>query len=556
MLRTLSIRDVALIESVDLEFSEGMTVFLGETGAGKSIIMDALALALGGRAPSDTVRKGARKAIVECTFGGNAPGRLANTLRAEGLDAYDDSLVLRREVTASGTTRSFINDSPVPLQTVRTVASLLMDFHGQHDTHGLLDSSTHCAILDSLAGLQDDVQEMADAWQTVLDARKSFHDLQERAKTADFERSRLHFIIQDIESVNPSPGEDSQVAADLLRGESSESIVAAATTVRDRLYGGDMSAYDQLSQAVQALSSLAGLIPELHSHVEELESARVACREIAGDVARFADPEDFSAERLEELRLRQSQLQRLIRKYGSLDSAREEYVRATMMMSMLENVDELLVEAESAVERATASALKKANILSEKRKKTFPRLVKSVNTSLALMGMKAATLIVANTMRPLGANGIDDVAFHFSANPGEQPRPLDRIASGGELSRLMLALKRAIAERGSVGTMIFDEIDTGISGRIATTVGAVMHDLSARHQIFCITHLAQIAAYGSAFVRVEKRIDGGTTRVEAVAVPRTMAVDDIALLMSGSTVTASTRTSAEELMNSVLERLP
>lgn len=556
MLRTLSIRDVALIESVDLEFSDGMTVFLGETGAGKSIIMDALALALGGRAASDTVRKGARKAIVECTFGGNAPARLAEFLRAEGLDTYEDSLVLRREVTASGTTRSFINDSPVPLQTVRSVASFLMDFHGQHDTHGLLDSATHCAMLDSLAGLHDDVKSMHEAWHSVVEAQKAYRDVQEQAKTADFERSRLQFIIQDIESVHPEPGEDINVAAELLRSESSESIVSTATTVRDRLYGADMSAYDQLSQAVQALSSLAEILPEFRHHVEELESARVACREIAGDVARFADPEDFSAERLEELRVRQGQLQRLIRKYGSLDSALEELARAVQTMLMLENVDEQLQEAESAVQKATATASKRASMLSDKRKKAFPTLVKSVQSSLTLMGMKSATLVVSHTVRPLGANGIDEVAFCFSANPGEQPKPLDRVASGGELSRLMLALKSAIAERGSVGTMIFDEIDTGISGRIATTVGGVMHDLSARHQIFCITHLAQIAAFGSSFVRVEKITDGNSTRVEAVAVPRTEAVDDIARLMSGTTVTASTRTSAEELMNSVLERLP
>lgn len=553
MLRHLSIREFALIEHVECDFDRGMTVLLGETGAGKSIIIDALAAALGERLSTDHLRAGARKAVVEATFDA-ADDALLELLREHDLSWDQPDIVFRRELLASGTSRCFVNDTPTQAGVVRRLAEHLLDFHGQHDTHGLLHPSRHVDILDAAGGLSAKASGMTSAWADVLRARHALDALRARAATADDDRARHAFALEEIDRIAPQPAEDEEIAAELRRAESSEMVVHHASALRDALYAGDASAYDRLNEARQHLDALAPFAPALERYRAEIDAALTSCEEAAKEIAPFADPEDFSPERLEELRTRLMLLQRLVRKHGSIDAARAEADRLRDALHTVEHLDESLAEAERALADATKAATTLAKALSGKRVSAAAALADHVTDALQAMGMPAAVFTVQRDACDLGAHGVDRIEFLFSSNAGESPRPLSKVASGGELSRVMLAIKRAMASTGAVGTMVFDEIDTGISGRVARHVGDVMKDLADRHQILCITHLPQIASLAERIIRVTKTERQGTTTVHAEAVHGDDAVLEIARLLSGVTVTDAALDSARELMTPVTKR--
>jgi len=548
MLRRLSISNFALIESIDLTIDDGMTVLLGETGAGKSIIIDALAAALGERLSSESLRNGAKKAVIEAVFTVSAAHPVRTTIDRHQLDWSDDELILRRELTASGTSRCFVNDTPTPATTVKEIASDLIDFHGQHDTHGLLDVATHRTVLDMVALTDAHRLAMRETWIALRTRERELEGLRDRARTADADRARLAFIVDEISAISPQPGEDEQIAAELRRAESQEAVVTHARAVRDALYAGDTSAYDQIQTALNGLRSLLPFQPDLDGAIADLESARVSCKESAASVAHLADGEDFSPERLESLRQRQLLLQRLLRKYGSLEHACEEHDRARNEMALLDNVDDQLDIAEAARVRAHADAVRCAIELHSLRASHVDSLARTVADVLGRMGMPSATFEVRLSPCELSASGSDAVEFLFSSNAGEPPRVLGKVASGGELSRVMLALKQALAQHASHGTMVFDEIDTGISGRVARTVGEVMKSLSSTHQILCITHLAQIASLADHFVQVVKSEHDGQTTVDARRLDADQALVEVAKLLSGEHVTDSSLTGARELM--------
>ncbi len=548
MLRRLSITNFALIESIELSIDGGMTVLLGETGAGKSIIIDALAAALGDRLPADSLRSGAKKAVVEAAFVVPIDHPVRTSIERHQLDWNDEELILRRELTASGTSRCFVNDTPTPASTVREIASELIDFHGQHDTHGLLDTATHRAILDVMA--LSDVQRdaMRSAYTELRTRERYLDDVLRRARTADADKARLDFIVDEISAIAPQPGEDEHIATELRRAESQEAVVAHARAVREALYAGEASAYDQIQTALAALRFLVPFQPDLDTTIADLESARVSCKESATSVAHLADGEDFSPERLEALRHRQTLLQRLIRKYGTLQQACDELERAQLEITQLDNVEELRQDAEAACDQSRRAALRVANEVHTARASHIDALSATITTSLSNMGMPSAIFSIQLSPTDLSPTGIDAVEFLFSSNVGEPPRQLGKVASGGELSRVMLALKQALARRAPHGTMVFDEIDTGISGRVARTVGEVMKDLSASHQILCITHLAQIASLADHFVQVVKAERDGQTTVKAHVLSVEQALVEIARLLSGEQITDTSLSGARELM--------
>jgi DNA repair protein RecN (Recombination protein N) len=548
MLRHLSIHAFALIEHVECSFGNGMTVLLGETGAGKSIIIDALAAALGERMSSDQLRTGARKAVIEASFTSSSPAVTA-LLEQHGLTWENADIVFRRELTSSGTSRCFVNDTPTQAAVVRAIAVHLMDFHGQHDTHGLLHQSRHLDIVDAVGGLADSAQTMASLWRDVVAARADLDALRVSAATAEADRHRLAFKLEELNAVNPQVGEDDEIAAELRRAESSELVIAHATALRETLYTGSASAYDQLAAAARHLDGLLPFAPELARFRDELDAAMTLCQEAAQAAAPLADPEDFSPARLEELRTRLVQLQRLNRTYGSLAEASAERGRLAEALNAVDTLDETIEQAQKRYDAAMAQATSHAKALQTQRKRVIKPLAESISTSLHAMGMPAATLTMRHATSALGHNGIDDVELLFSGNNGEPPRPLAKVASGGELSRVMLAIKRAMAQRGAIGTMVFDEIDTGISGKVARHVGDVMKELAAAHQILCITHLPQIASLADHVVRVTKTSTPTTTTVSAAHIEGEDAVLEIARLLSGVTVSDAALDSARELMS-------
>ncbi|MBU3742381.1 MAG: DNA repair protein RecN [Candidatus Kapabacteria bacterium] len=553
MLRHLSIRDVALIEHVECSIGTGMTVLLGETGAGKSIIIDALAAALGERMSADQLRSGARRAVIEATFTSDAPQ--LHALLAELDLAWDNAdIVFRRELTASGTSRCFVNDTPTQAAVVRSLAAFLLDFHGQHDTHGLLHPSRHLTIIDAVGGLQEQATAMAAAWRNVVEARSALAALRARANSAEADRQRLQHQADEITNVNPQPNEDEEITVELRRAESSEFVVANATAFRDELYNASMSAYDRLSNAIRHADALAPFAPELARLRDDLANAMAICRDAAQEASGLADPEDFSPERIEELRQRLVQLQRLVRRYGSLDEARSEHARLLAALDEIDHVDEALDEAQATLEAHMSAATAVAADLSKRRRKVIATLASSISNALHEMGMPSAVVEIAHSKVDLGPNGIDAIEVLFTANAGESPRPLSKVASGGELSRVMLAIKRTMAVRGAIGTMVFDEIDTGISGKVARHVGEVMKELSTHHQILCITHLPQIASLADHVVRVEKQTTPTSTTVTATTVEGEDAILEIARLLSGVTVSEAAMDSARELMTSSQKR--
>lgn len=548
MLRRLSIRSFALIDAIDLEIDDGMTVLLGETGAGKSIIIDALAAALGERIAADSLRTGSKKAVLEATFDTTSLPEVKRLLTEHDLLWDSEDLVLRRELTASGTSRCFVNDTPAQVSVVRDIATHLIDFHGQHDTHGLLNTARHRTVLDGFALAPKDLAEMSAAWLTFSRAQEQLSVIKTKARTADADRARLEFIAKEITSTAPTPDEDIQIEADLLRAESSEQVIVLASTVRDALYAGDISAYDLIQQARESLRHLIPYHNDLRQALEDLEGALITCKETAASVAPFTEPEDFSPERLEELRQRQVLLQRLIRKYGTLQAAIDESSRVSQELTLLENLDSAVTDAESRVAESLSTAEAVAKKLSKLRHKSAPALSVAISDALAEMGMPSATFNVQIETDALGPFGSDRIEFTFTSNVGEPLRSLSKAASGGELSRVMLAIKRALASHSNMGTMVFDEIDTGISGRVARTVGEVMKGLSSQQQILCITHLAQIASLANNFVRVTKSETAGSTVVSAESIDEARALVEIAKLLSGSEVTDVSISGAKELM--------
>ena len=548
MLGHLSIRDFALIHDVNLTFGSGLTVLLGETGAGKSILIDALAAAMGERLSSDAIRTGAKKCIVEATFKVSGVEEVHAFLAAHELDSSDE-LVCRRELTASGTSRCFINDTPVQTTVARALAQVLLDFHGQHDTHGLLHTSRHREVVDQSAAHDDLLLSMQGAWKVLCEKRDALTEMQRRAQTADEDRARLQFLLDEIVRVNPQPDEDESIRSELLRAESSELVVSAAVVVRDLLYAGDVAAYDLLQQVRERLVSLTAFDSQLLRYVDDIDSALIACKETAGAVSAYTEPEDFSPEHIEQLRLRLMALQRVVRKYGTLTEAIVERERLDAEMQNLENVEETLARYENDVADATSAAMAFAKKLSASRQKAAVALEKSVVKSLRTMGMPSAEVKIEVERAELSQHGTDAVGFMFSSNVGEPLRPLAKIASGGELSRVMLSVKQAMARRGGVGTLVFDEIDTGISGRIARHVGEVMKELATSHQILCITHLPQIASLAADFIRVTKSEDAGATTVSAENITSDDAVVEIARLLAGTSVTPAALDSARELMH-------
>ena len=549
MLRHLSIRSFALVDEIELDFANGLTVFVGETGAGKSIIIDAIAAALGDRLSADVLRQGARKAVVEATFDVSGLPHAKQFITEHELDWDSAELVVRRELTAGGSSRCFVNDNPTSAGVVRELSAYLIDFHGQHDTHGLLNPKRHYSLLDAVSSTDLLMLSMSEHWHSLVVARKELSELVERSKRADEERARLSFICNEIKQIDPVPGEDQQIVQDLRRAESSESIIVNAAAAREALYAMEASAYDLIQQSKERLRSLLQYDQSLEQSIQDLDSAATACKEIAAAIAPLADPEDFSAERLEELRQRLAALNRLIRKYGTLAESIDTYTQSQKALDQLDHMEGALDTCKKAVSEAEDEAMKVAKKISAARKKAAPSLSKSVTTSLSHMGMPSAQFVVSCTPAELGPTGADNIEFMFSGNAGEPTYELSRIASGGELSRVMLALKQAMSAHGGIGTLVFDEIDTGVSGRIARSVGDVMKQLSDRHQILCITHLPQIASLAHQMIKVEKSEKDNITSISAASVHGNDMVVEVARLLSTSAVTEAALLSAREMMS-------
>jgi DNA repair protein RecN (Recombination protein N) len=566
MLRTLYIKNYALIEELTVEFSTGLMIITGETGAGKSIIIDALSLILGARASTEVVRSGSERAVVEAMFQVAGNKRLKTLLTENELECPDELLV-RREVSIKGQSRCFINDSPVTLALQRQVGELLVDLHGQHEHQSLLRVETHIGMLDDFGGLDGMVEEFQTAYKVLREKEAGLAGLRQREQQLREKREFYEFQMREIDAVNPRPGEEEELEREFNILENSERLYGATGKLYEMLYEGEQSVHDQLVVIRNQLERLAEIDERFREAAGESASAEAIVSELAKFIQGYNARVEFNPERLEELRDRLGRLVLLKKKYGgTLDTLLQHREAIGQEVALVENFDGVINSLSGEVESARKECAVIAQRLSAKRHDISRRLEPAIVGELAKLGIAhgkfaveitqeevpptAASSYVKSGRKCIGLNprGFDAVEFLISTNLGEEPKPLVKVASGGEVSRIMLALKSILAKSDRLPVLIFDEIDVGVSGRIAQAVGLSLKALYGFHQVIAITHLPQIAGLADTHYAVFKKED----KKRATTSIRHLSLDDqvreVAKLMSGAEVTEAGLEGARELM--------
>ena len=554
MLSELRIRDLAVIEDLSVELAGGLNVLTGETGAGKSIIVGALSLLLGERASSDSVRAGARRATVEAVFELDERPELSGRLRARldelGLPDEGSRLFLRREVQSEGRNRAWINGSPATASSVGEFGRALVDLHGQHEHQNLLAPTEQRVILDAFG----DTTTRADAVRARYDEcarlRALRQEREERTREIETRADFLRFQLKEIEDAELRPDEDEEVDVELRRLEHAEELSGETDQVHRSLYARDGSVSEVVADARDRLRRLARLDPGLEELRDQLDSVYHQVVEAGRAAGDYASRIDVEPGRAEQLRKRADLLFRLKRKYGpdltdvleTARSIRTELDELDEASLTLDELDRELAGAEGALEAA-------ASELTGKRKQAAERLAVAVQEILPDLGMPGARFEVV--LRPLeapGPGGGERVEFLASLNPGFDPQPLAKIASGGELSRVMLALKAILAQVDEVPTLVFDEVDAGIGGTIAAGVARKLEEVARLHQVFVITHLAQVASRGSRHLRVEKHHDSGLASSHLTRLEGEDRVLEISRMLGGDPESPASRDHARELL--------
>jgi len=547
MLTSLSIRDVVLIETLDLEFASGLGVLTGETGAGKSILLDALGLALGARADSALVRAGQAQATVSASFEVR-PDHAALALIAEnGLDGEPgEPIVIRRIVKADGGSRAFVNDQSVSAGLLRELGGLLVEIHGQHDERGLLNPRGHRALLDTYGRI--DLTPLAAGWQRLCAADAALETARVQIEDAARDRDWLAHAVEELRRLDPQPGEEEALANLRASMQAGARLGEELNAVEALLQGSD-GGLSQLRQAARRLDRIAGEHEYLAQTLAALDRAVIEASEAEDALARARDALAFDPARLEEAETRLFDIRALARKHrvepDTLPALAKELAAR---LSAVEAGGEQIAALEAALEAARRDYDAAADAVSVARREAAARLDAAVAAELAPLKLDAARFRTALAESEASAAGRDRVEFEISTNPGSPFGPLIKIASGGELSRFILALKVALAEEGDATTMIFDEIDRGVGGAVASAIGERLHRLAKRAQVLVVTHSPQVAARGARHWLIEKSHDGLVTRTGVRALDDPRRREEIARMLSGAEVTDEARAQATRLL--------
>lgn len=547
MLRELRIRQVAIIDEVALTFGPGLNVISGETGAGKSILLQSLALLCGARGSADLIRADADEAVVEGLFECELPDALREGL---GL-AADDEVLVRRHLARSGKGRIYVNGAPATLALLGQLGEYLVHIYGQHEQAVLLRPANHLELLDRFGDLLDSRAAMADAFARYADARRAREDLARRAADISQRRDLLEFQQRELAAATPRAGEEEALRQERELLRHAERIESTCREGETLLYSGKSAMVGALSRLQHQLAELSRLLPALAEVAGLLDTGRVQLEEAALQLRAIVERLDRNPARLDAIEERLLLLQRLTRKYGvGADALSETLAGVERELAALESVaaDN---EAAAAVEaQHRADALIVARGLSAARRAAARRLETRMADELSALGMSGAQIGVAHESDEdaLGAEGIDRVEFLLAANPGEPPKPLARVASGGELSRIMLALKALAATAGETPILIFDEVDAGIGGTVAVAVARRLKALAHARQLLCITHLAQIAAFADHHVAVEKQQDAGRVITHARALDATQRIAEVSRMLGGSAAPAEAERYAKRLL--------
>ena len=537
MLRLLRIRNLAVIEAVEVEFEPGFNVLTGETGAGKSILVEAVGLLLGGRASADLVRTGESQATIEALF-----------------ESGDQEIVVRRELSSQGRSRSFINGALATAAALRDLSTRLVELHGQHEHQALLDPQTHLPLLDAYAGLDQQVRTVAGAWVAVRTLREQLErsrmDSREKAARLDL----IAFQLGEIEKAAPAAHEDDTLGATRQVLASAERVQRLCEESYAALYDSDGAALSALGGIWKRVGELSEIDPRVVPYVEAREGIKGQLEDLAFFLRSYADGVDASPGRLQEVEDRLALLERLKRKYGpTLDDVLDRGRSLGRERDLLTGASGRAEDLEAALRAATETFLVAARDLSRRRRVAAGPFARTLEELVAELAMARTRFDVRLNERELDAEawserGIDQGEFYLSPNPGEDLRPLARIVSGGELSRVMLALKTLAAGDGGGKTLIFDEVDAGIGGRVADVVGSRLQSLGSRFQVLCITHLPQIAARASTHFRIEKDVRGGRTVTTVQPLTESDRIDELARMIGGAVVSEPVRTTAREMI--------
>jgi DNA repair protein RecN (Recombination protein N) len=550
MLQFLNISNIALIDDMQVEFESGLNLLTGETGSGKSIIVDALGLLIGGRFSSDLIKTGAERGSIEGLFSVTPNPDLEQLLENAGFGATNE-LIIRRELSATGRNKIFINNQLATQSLLRDLRPYLVDIHGQGDQQTLFNPETHLEILDAFAGNVALRAEVAEAYQRWTGLRRELdslrHDEAEKFQLVD----TLKFQIAELERAQLSPGEDEKLEEERRRLANVEKLTTLCQSSYSRIYEDDDAAVARVRHTLKDVEELAEYESSFRDYLEGLETARAVLEDLSFSLRDFADRLEFSPARLAEIEDRLAELSRLKRKYGgSIAASLEHLARSEDRLRQIETSDERERELNVAVATARERYLELARKLHKERVKAAKKFELAVEKGIGEVAIDNARFQVQvnDSVEAAGLKGIDHTEFYFSANVGEEVKPLARVASGGEASRLMLVLKTVANGSQFPRTIVFDEIDTGIGGRVSEAVGIKLKKLSQTNQVLCVTHQPQIARFADSHLVVQKEALKGRTQVSVGRLDKAGRVEELARMLTGAEITDSARKHAKELL--------
>ncbi|GAB6282139.1 MAG: DNA repair protein RecN [Ignavibacterium sp.] len=574
MLKSLFIKDYALIENISVEFGKGLNIITGETGAGKSILIDAMSLLLGERATNEVIRKGTDKSIVEGIFNVSNNKKIKNILDENEIETNDE-LIIRRELSIKGSNRCFVNDTPVNLNLIKELGNLLVDLHGQHEHQSLLRTETHIEFLDDFTNNQNLVDEFRKEFNTLNLLISQLNSLRVQEKIIKEKKDLYEFQMKEIDSISPQIDEDETIESELNILENSEKLFELTNSIYEKLYEDEDAAFVKLSKVKNQIDEIKKIDKIFSDTFNEIENALTLIKDAASFVRDYKSKIDLDINSLEKKRERLASLNLLKKKFGgSLKYIIEYREKIYNEVQLADNFEEEISKLEKEIEQQRIKCGELAHSISEKRKDAIKIIKKELVEVLKELGISNGSfeikisqellydkdigkttndknnfIIFNNKKYSPNSRGFDEVEFFISTNLGEDPKPLAKVASGGEVSRIMLSLKTILAKNDKLPLLIFDEIDTGVSGRIAQKVGYAIKSLSEYHQIIAITHLPQIAGFADYHYAVEKNTLDGRVVSSIRKLNDKERVEEVAKLMSGETITEASLKGAKELIN-------
>lgn len=550
MLSELYIENLAVIEKATIDFSDKLNVFTGETGAGKSILINGINAILGQRVTKDIVRTGTDKAVISALFT-DIGDNVLQVLDELGISTEDGQLFLTREIRSDGGSVARVNSRAVNVSVLKAIGETLVTIHGQHDNQILMAPERHIEILDSYAESEALIEDYHSSFRELQSIAKKINKIKTEQSKKEFRMAELADIVEEINALNIHEGEDKEIEAELNISKNAVAISEALYMAKQLLSGDDDTdgAVEMTQRASKSVEGYTDIMTEISPIYDRLSSAAIEMEDISEEIGSLLDSLDIDPKRYDYLNQRSDELRRIMKKYGpELDDVLTTLENSQNELDELSGAEQSLDELNKEKERLLAEVSKKAKVLSDHRKKAGERFVSQVTEELEFLNMPKVKLVVQQKTGKLTINGMDSIEFLISANLGEEPKPIAKIASGGELSRIMLALKNAIAEKDSIGTLIFDEIDTGVSGRAAQKIGIKLKQISRLRQVLCVTHLAQMAVMADNHLLIEKNIQGDRTVTTVRTLDHEQRKYEIARIMGGENITELMLENAEQYL--------